>query len=287
MNNTIPLEYIIFGQKITSVLFLTSIQITVYRFSTCLLVLLRMAHKYKAFLENHILLMFYALLFCGNLLIGAAQLYLAIQSNKEGEFDFFGVLNVVNILVALGVLCIDAFFGLVPNMFYSVYKTGLGKGEDHVTKVYFKANLIIIAVFFVVTLVFNFLGQDYIYITDIIVIIAIIYAVLFYIVAMRAVFRLEHAKIKRVLVKFFIYYMVYAVTQIVRCCVVVYSIMHPPDPHHIQALWGVVVMDAIMNAVLTIVIVLFLKDFKLKSKEERSSTYSGKTMTKDGPTHDL
>eukprot|EP01124_Arcella_intermedia_P011843 TRINITY_DN1821_c0_g1_i1.p1 TRINITY_DN1821_c0_g1~~TRINITY_DN1821_c0_g1_i1.p1 ORF type:complete len:291 (-),score=54.60 TRINITY_DN1821_c0_g1_i1:91-963(-) len=286
-SNTIPFDWIIFGTQVTTVLFLTAVQITVYRIGTTFLVLLRMAHKYRAFMENRILLLFYTLLLVGNILIGAAELFLAIESNAKGQFNFDYVMNAVNIIVALGILCIDAFFGLIPNMFYSVFKTGLGKGEDHVTKIYFTANGIIIAIFFIVTLVFNFLGPQYVYITNIIVIIEIVYAVLFYLVALRAVFRLDHAKFKRMLLKFFIYYVVYALTQIVRCSILTFSFLDPPNPHHTETLWGVLVMDSIVNAVLTIIIVLFLKDFKLKSKQERSSTYSGsKTLTKEIPTHD-
>eukprot|EP01124_Arcella_intermedia_P022120 TRINITY_DN322_c0_g1_i1.p1 TRINITY_DN322_c0_g1~~TRINITY_DN322_c0_g1_i1.p1 ORF type:complete len:290 (-),score=44.63 TRINITY_DN322_c0_g1_i1:53-922(-) len=287
-NTTIPLQAIIFGHEAKTVMLLTAIQICFYRYGTCILICLRASYKYKAFLENYILVLFYFLLFCGNLLIATAQSYLAVKTNTPADFNFPEVLKVVNILTAVGVLCIDAFFGLVPNMFYSVSKTGLGSTEDQVTKVYFTANLVLTGLFCGVTLIFNFLGEQLRYVTDIIVMTEVVYGIFFYLFALRTFYRLGHGKLKRMLLKFFFYYLTYAIVQLIRYSLIIYSILVPPSPSHTGPMFGVLVMDATTNAVLTMSIMLFLKDFKLKSREERISSFSSsKSTTKDQVGHEV
>eukprot|EP01124_Arcella_intermedia_P022121 TRINITY_DN322_c0_g2_i1.p1 TRINITY_DN322_c0_g2~~TRINITY_DN322_c0_g2_i1.p1 ORF type:complete len:288 (-),score=57.98 TRINITY_DN322_c0_g2_i1:90-953(-) len=284
MNNTVPLQAIIFGHEAKTVMLLTGIQICFYRYGTCILIAFRCIYKYKAFLENYILALFYFLLFCGNLLIATAQSYLCVRTNTPEAFNFPEVLKVVNILTAVGVLSIDAFFGLVPNMFYSVSKASLGSKEDQVTKVYFTANLVVMGIFCGVTLVFNFLGEQSRYVTDVIVMSEVVYGALFYLFALRTFYKLGHQKLQRTLLKFFLYYLSYAFVQLIRYSLIIYSMLFPPSPTNTATMFGVLVMDATTNAVLTMVTMLFLKDFRLKSKEERVTSFTdSKSTTKEHP----
>eukprot|EP01124_Arcella_intermedia_P007485 TRINITY_DN14597_c0_g1_i1.p2 TRINITY_DN14597_c0_g1~~TRINITY_DN14597_c0_g1_i1.p2 ORF type:complete len:106 (+),score=24.05 TRINITY_DN14597_c0_g1_i1:636-953(+) len=103
--------------------------------------------------------------------------------------------------------------------------------------------------------------------------------------AIAALNHLQNKKMKAKLLSFFLYYIFYAAIQITRCVIIIYNIFHPSDPSNPHVLWSVLIVDDITNAILTMVIVLFLKDFRLQSKEERTTKSDGKSISRSKQTN--
>jgi len=247
-------------------------QVSTFRFITAAFVFLKIAFNWHSFVVKKIFLVYFIFLFVGNILIGSGDIIVAY--NAHMGVNNISVSRNVNICAILGILCIDTFFGLVPNLFYSIYKTKLTLQANVITDRFFTANFLIIGCLFVVIITFNFAAPTSLtYWMDLIIILEIVYTMSFYIIVIVSLRQLY--RIQRVLVRFFCYYVVYAIFQVVRCSMVA-TYLSPanqsnPNP---TVTWNEAIADNLTNGFLTVAILLFLRDLKFKPAEKSSSSNS-------------
>jgi len=252
-----------------------SIQMSSLLFLTVFITFAKIALNYQELMKNKLFALYFFVLLSGGIVSGSSVVYIGLNNN-------FGP-SIVNVedtstsIDIIGVLLIDTFFGLVPNLFYSLYSTKLTKVTEEMTRKYFYANGIVLACIIIVLLITEFVGPNPIISTNVLIILETVYSLFFYVFVI-VVMRNEEGRVEKILWRYFSYYCFYAVTLFVRNAVEITSAFYAP---YTQVWWAIYPTDTILAGVTLMVVSMFLRDIKLSTNHQRQSksTTKGSSLT--------
>jgi len=261
------------GQVYTRMAKCQSIQLSVLRFLTVVLTLAKIAINYKELMKNKLFALYFFFLLSGGIVSVCSIVYFGAYSNYYGPCTV-DIGDTSSSIEIVGLILIDTFFGLVPNLFYSLYKTKLTKETEQITRKYFYANGIVIACIIVVLLITEFAGPNPV-ISSSVIILETIYSVFFYLFVI-VVMRNEEGRVEKILWRYFYYYCFYAVTIFVRNAVEITVTNTQP---YTQVWWANYPTDTILAGVTLAVVSMFLRDIKLSTNHKRQSKNSKRSVT--------
>jgi len=150
--------------------------------------------------------------------------------------NFLNAADKANILFTLSCICYEAFYSLMPNMFFSITQSKITKLKRGTFKHYWIINLAITILFIVVMIITLFLPTKDLWPSNIVLLIEIFYTMIFYIFVLLKL-KNELPEVYKRLVIFFMDYLLFAVANIV--CAVLRGLF--PDliaediaMHHVQ-----------------------------------------------------
>jgi len=226
---------------------------------------------------NRLFVVFLVILAMGNIIAGASGAWLGYYFGSDQPYTNpdLNLYEKLNFLDTMGALFIDSFFGLLPNFFYSIYKTKIDKSASEISVKYFLYNYGIIFLFFVVIFSLALASSQWI---NIILILEVIYTFNVFLLTIYTL-RDIRSRVKRVLLRYFTYFSFYMITLIARASLAFFLRYNPRViKTHVQA-DGYQIVDTVHNANLTMMIVLFLKELKFGKKEGDKSKESSGTKT--------
>jgi len=166
---------------------------------------------YDFLIKNPIFGLYYFFLITGTVLFLACESY-GLGKILQGTSYFFSVLQTVNLLITLGSIFLDVFLTLVPNFYFSLVHSKLNEVQSHMSRRYFYINLVVSIVFIafmpIACYTLNPIAPNIAQILE------LVYTLCFYAIVLKD-FRSFEGKHAQVLWTFFIYYIFYAVMNIV------------------------------------------------------------------------
>jgi len=256
--------------------YLTGIDTTICRLVCIGVVLFKIFTNHQTFFANRIWFAYFSILNIGHIIYISGALYFLSftkdlsPSNVVLQAD----VNKANILLVIGTLFVDSFFGLFPNYFYAIYKTNLSKEVENITMRYFIVNGIIILLFFIVIIVTGIVTT---YVVLIIIVVELFYISGVYIAVLHALNK-DTSRVKRVLRWFFVYFLVYAFILTIRCILLILNLLTA----NFNVYLGLVVLEKIYNTFLMLVICLTMKDLSFDGSTS-SSSHSGTSKNSSTP----
>jgi hypothetical protein len=269
------------GPIVLKLIFYISVEVVLTKIFTLILIVAKIFTNREYFVTHKLMLAYFTLLLLGNLFFAIAYI-LQARNTYNGIFGT-DTLRVINLIALIGVLCLDCFFALVPNLFFSIYKTQIN--AEKANTFYFKINFVVVITFSIITLVINFIPDATLFlITNLFVAIELIYTFSFYLVVLKAVSHLHDKRIYRALKKYFICFFVYGLIMIYRCVMLTYA------PWKFQVLGQNVVPLEIVIAglfgttlasiAILVATLFFLKELKFREDQKDRKT----TASTDGAT---
>jgi len=182
----------------------------------------------------------------------------------------------------------DMFFGLMPNLFYAIYKTKLNQAGGKFTVRYFYVNGVIMGILFVILVVTTLTTNEDVNViaSDVILFAVTIYSFCFYLLVIHVLRGLE-GRVKRVISRYFWYYCLYAVAIFFRNSFLIGGALTQDNPALIEVSFSNFPVDTISAGVTLMVVALFLKEIKFvpaTSHPSNSGKVSTGTTTKDNST---
>jgi len=275
-NSTLSLETLCAGEILSRVSLNQGIQGSAFRFLMVFCTLVKMVCNYKELNENKIFALYFLLLLTGGIISFSSQIYLAVVGGRIVSFgdESMRVDEITNSIEIFGILLMDAFFGLMPNLFYSVYQTKLTKVAGHMTKRYFFANGIILAIMFVILVITAFAASNVVISSCTILLIESLYGFSFYLLVIFVLREMEGRAMK-IIWRFFYYYTVYAITICFRLSFLLVAVMYIDVM--VDLAWATFPLDAISEGVQLLVVALFLREIKFTSKKKSTKVSSAST----------
>jgi len=186
-----------------------------------------------------------------------------------------------NILLIIGSLLVDTFFGLFPSFFLSVYKTSISKDIGHITMKYFITNGIIIGSFFIIIFVLALLHL--LYQPDIVVLFELAFTTGIYIFTLFTL-RKVRTKVKQLLRWFFFYFLIYAIPFMCRLIltIILYlngGIANPAQPGYLQYYGITILFESLSSAFLMIGVCMLMKDLNLDHGRKNCTTTNPDTTS--------
>jgi len=237
----------------------TGTQIAVFGFLVVIITFLKIVYNHRELAERKLFALYFFLLLAGGIISGSAQIFAATKNQLNSDTQ--ENTEIANSLEVFGVIFIDGFFGLMPNLFYSVYRTKLTKTSGEITHKYFLTNGIIISILFIVLLITEFVYTRPIISSNTILFVVMIYSFSFYVLVI-IVLRNLKGRVQKIMWRYFIY-VVYATTVIfIRNFFTIFSYVNAYDPEYINITWGSYTVDSICAGVTLAVVALFLREIK-------------------------
>jgi len=238
------------------------------KFVLTLFVIAKIVFNLRSLYENKVFALYFFILLCGTILAGCAQVYSLTINEAAGFFATQVANDNINSIEVCGFVLIDAFLGLMPNLFYSVYQTKLTKATGNITVTYFILNGIIMAGFFVTSVLAMTLGgTNQAVATVIVVMVEYLYGFSFHILVVYKLRDME-GKIQKVMRKFFFYYACYGAFLVIRNSTILYSQAYIHNP---QTIWNDIWVGNVFDCAQVTVVIQYLKDIKFNPKEGKSS----------------
>jgi len=276
------------GQVYSQVVQSTGSEIAVFRFMVVIITLGKVIYNRNELQENKLFALYFFLLIAGGIISASANIYTA--TNNVLTSDSIKLEAISNSIEIFGVILMDIFCGLMPNLFYSVYKTKLTKVSGEITQKYFLTNGIIIGILIVVLLVIqgilNDNGREAIVPTNVVLLVVTVYSFSFYMLVVVVLRNLE-GRVRKIMWRYFFYYMIYASTIFIRNSFSITSDVHFHEPAYQEISWAFYPVDTICAGVTLMVIALFLREIKFsphksssaKSTPKEESTSKGSSST--------
>jgi len=257
----------------------------IFRFVAVILIIYKISKNYNAMLSSsRLFFVFMIVLVLGNILIGVSGAYYAYNlewtTNAEGQ-KYRTVVGVQkNAMDSFGSLLVDCFFGLLPNFFYAIYKTNINKST--VSMKYFVYNYGVIGIFFVV--IFGLIVSQVAAVSDfinIVLIMEILYTLGVFVFTIYTL-REMRTRVRKILYRFFMYFVFYATSLIVKASYTFYMTYNSANGYSPPAIVvdAFIIVDMSYNACLTVVIILFLKELKFNSSDDRTTSSNDKSSSK-------
>jgi len=241
--------------------------------TTVFLIICKMVKNFSALRKNILFAFFLVILIIGDIIVAAGAVYLAYYAAISKSLESKQYYN-KNIFDIIGALFVDSFFGLIPNFFYSIFKTKITKHVSEVSLKYFLVNYGVIAGFFIIIFILCFYEVVWI---NLVLLLEILYTFIIFIVSIYTLREVRH-RVRRVLFRFFIYFSVYAFVTFVRNIFTMYYSNHPNNSNTIEN-DAFIIVDVYQNAVLAVVTLLFLKDLKFSDNTDKTSGGSTSSNT--------
>jgi len=244
--------------------------VSLFRFLIIAATVVKIVHNYKKLIANHLFTMYFIILLLGGFISLSAQIYLAINYSNP---DFNVVDSVSNAIEVFGVIFLDIFFGLIPNLFYSIYKTKLTEAGGKFSPRYFYINGIMITCMFVILLIAALTANEdaSVIITDSILTAITIYSFCFYLVVIHVLQNLEE-RVRKIIRRYFAYYCIYAVAILFRNAFLIGAALTQDNPALMEISFANFPVDTICAGVTLVVVTLFLKDIKLPADPSQLSS---------------
>jgi len=219
--------------------------------------------KVQDFLVNNpIFGVYYFFLITGTTLFLACEAY-GLQKILQGITYFSPALPTINLLITLGSIFLDVFLTLVPNFYFSLVHAKLNEVQTHISRRYFYINLIVSVIFIIFMPIACYTLNPIA--PNIAQILELLYTICFYLVVLRD-FKNFEGKHTRVLWTFFIYYIIYAVMNIVANIFRALDEIRKTDPHEIISS---MMVHHVMYSTNLVILILCLNKMKWKPEAKR------------------
>jgi len=270
--NVVSCYFLIFNQISTNL----SIYVAFIRFAMVACIVAKISFNLQTLYNKKIFALYFLILFTGSVVDGCSQLYLL--SINPLESDSLEKYETVNSIETVGIILMDTFFGLMPNLFYSVYKTNMTKATGHITTRYFVVNGIIMTSFCVICILATSFDKKYqVYSSDTILTVEYLYGLFFYILVMVRLNELE-GNIHKVIQRYFLYYCIYGMVLILRNTASMAIVGYVTIPGN-QQVWAEFWVSTVYASVQSTVVILYLRDIKLTKDENKSDGSSRSPST--------
>jgi len=231
-------------------------------------IIAKMFFNARSLYNNKIFALYFFVLLSGTVLVGCSNLYsLTIDQFSSFEVNQQANANTQSIEV-YGIILMDAFLGLMPNLFFSIHQTKLTKASGYITVKFFVLNGIVVACFCIVALLailLDHLTQQTS--TDVILLLEYFYGFFFHVLVLYKLHDME-GRVQKVIRRFFSYYCVYGVIIIIRNSTILY---YENVKFTYLGAWNEYWTAAAFASVQCTVIILYLRDIKFTTKEKNKS----------------
>jgi len=256
-------------------------QVSVFRFLIVGAAFVKIVNNYKELMANKLFALYFTILLLGGIISFSAQVYLVINSSNP---DYNTVSSHANTIEVIGVIFIDVFFGLMPNLFYSIYKTKLTEAGGKFTKRYFYINGIVMLCMFVAIMVSAIASNEdqSVIITNVFLYAIVTYSLCFYLVVIHVLRTLE-GRVRKIIRRYFGYYSIYALAMYFRNSFLIGGALTQANPALMEISFANFPVDTINAGVTLMVVVLFLKEIKFAPASEEKKEQSKDASTKSDP----
>jgi len=152
-----------------------------------------------------------------------------------------------------------------------------------ITQKYFITNGIIIGCLFVVLLIIQFTNlstkQNTIVPANVVLMVEMVYSFSFYVLVIVMLRELE-GRVRKIIWRYFYYYMIYASTIFLRNSFSISAEVHIHDPAFEEVNWAFYPVDTICSGVTLMVIALFLREIKFSPYKASKRTPKSSTASK-------
>jgi hypothetical protein len=234
-----------------------NVEDAVFRIMILVIIANKVYKNRNAIYKNKLFALYFILLSCGNILILVSGLLLAYLTLAESILT-------LQITFIIGLMLTDAFFGLIPNFFYSIYKTKLSADIGSVTKKYFIGNGAILTIFTLLTIIIyiSLDGEDKFW-SNVVLMVQLLYTLSFYVLTIKTLSNLKDNKIVKVLTKYLFYYAGYVIILFIRFGLSTQYIMNPN-----VSLVYISIIENVMTGYSLLIISVFLRLLKFSKKKK-------------------